>query len=510
MEFGLLGPMRVVGGAGEVALPGKQRVLLAALLLRANRVVPMGTLIEVLWDDSPPPSARNTTHGYVKRLRGMLGGEGGERITTRDPGYVITVDSGELDLDSFTMLCNRARSAAAADDWLSAASQFGAALALWRGDPLADVPSAALQRDEVPALAELRLQALASRIDADLRLGRHAELTAELRQLTSAQPLREQFHGQLMLTLYRCGRQADALAAFRRIDRLLRDELGIAPGPELQQLHQRILAADPALAAEPARGADLAPAGGQASADPLPPPPTPAQLPADTTDFTGRDAQADLLCDLLAARPGAGRTGAVVISAVAGMGGIGKTALAVHVAHRLRYRFPDGQLFVSLQGATSPLRPGDVLARFLGDLGVPDAEIPAGEAERGARYRTLLASRRILIVLDDARDAAQVRPLLPGSASCAVIVTSRSTLPGLSGAALLGLDVLNRDEAYALFSGIAGPGRVAAEPGRGGQRARLVRGTAARHPDRGEPGSPRDRAGASPTSAESWPMSRDG
>jgi tetratricopeptide (TPR) repeat protein len=190
----------------------------------------------------------------------------------------------------------------------------------------------------------------------------------------------------------------------------------------------------------------------------------PAQLPPDTADFTGRVEQVDLLCGLLGAEPAQDRPGAVVISAISGMGGVGKTALAVHVAHRLRDRFPDGQLFVSLQGATRPLRPAEVLARFLRDLGVPDTAIPAGEAERAARFRTLLAGRRMLILLDDARDVSQVRPLLPGTAGCAVIVTSRSALPGLPGSTLLDLEVLDQDAAQALFCAIGGPDRAAAEP----------------------------------------------
>jgi DNA-binding SARP family transcriptional activator len=465
VEFGVLGPLQVDGGNAPLA--GKQRVVLATLLLRANRVVPVDALIDAVWDDAPPASARTTLQGHVKRLRQDADVQVAGRVVTRPPGYLITVADGELDLDRFTGLCDRARPLADQGDWRGASGLFGEALALWRGEPLADVPSAVLERSEAPRLAELRMRAVESRVEMDLRLGRHAGLVAELRRLVSAEPLREGLHGQLMLALYRCGRQAEALQVFRAIDRRLRGELGIAPGPELSRLHQRILTADPSLAE------GVTPVVGQVAADAVTltadpaavaPPVVPAQLPADTVDFTGRDEQVAMLCGLLATPPDRARPGAVVISAVAGMGGIGKTALAVHAAHRLRYRFPDGQLYVSLRGATSPLPPSEVVARFLRDLGDRDAAIPAGEEERAARYRSVLAGRKVLVVLDDARDAAQVRPLLPGSAGCAVIVTSRNMLPDLPGAAPLGLGVLGPDEALALFSAIIGAARAAAEP----------------------------------------------
>ena len=470
MEFGVLGPLQVNGG--DVVLPPKQRVLLAALLLRANRVVPVDVLVDAVWGDTPPASARTTLQGYVKHLRHNADIRVGERVVTRSPGYLIRVEAGELDRDRFTGLCDRARAAMAGDDWPGAAGLFADALALWRGEPLADVPSVLLQQTELPRLAELRMSAVESRVDAELRLGQHGELIAELRQLVGAEPLRERLHGQLMVALYRCGRQAEALEAFCLIDRRLRDELGISPGPELRELHQRILTSDPALTSDllprlnkPPEHADTPsdhlPADGRADAGF---PPAPAQLPADTADFTGRAEQVRLLCDLLAASPDAERPGAVVISAVAGMGGIGKTALAVHVAHRLRERFGDGQLYVHLRGVSSPLRSSEVLARFLRDLGEADEAIPAEQEERAARYRSLLADRSMLVVLDDARDAAQVRPLLPGGSGCAVLVTSRGVLAGLAGAAQLSLDTLDEDEARDLFTAIVGAPRAAAEP----------------------------------------------
>jgi DNA-binding SARP family transcriptional activator len=462
-EFGVLGPIRAASGAAIAVLPAKERIALATLLLGNGQVISTSALIEALWDEDPPPGARNGLQGHIKQLRRLLGPSGG-RIITKAPGYLIEVRPGELDLDRFTRLTDRAGSAATAGDWADAATLLNEALALWRGEPLSDVPSLILQRNEAPRLAELRAQALDGRIEADLRSGRHDEVTPELRQLVAAHPHRERSWGQLMLALYRGGRPGEALAAYQEARRILHEDLGVNPGRQLQELQQRILTADSALHDDMTGSSPAAQSAARPDANGHPPWGAPAQLPADTADFTGRSAQVDLLCGLLAAEPAAGRAGAVVISAVAGMGGIGKTALAVHAAHRLRDRYPGGQLFVCLQGATCALRPAEVLARFLRDLGVPDAAIPAGQAERAARYRTLLTDRRMLIVLDDARDAAQVRPLLPGTAGCAVLITSRSALPGLPGTALLNLAALDQPEASDLFSAIIGADRAAAEP----------------------------------------------
>lgn len=465
----MLGPVRAANGATVAVLPAKERIVLAALLLRAGQVVATSALIEALWDNDPPANARNSVQVRVSQLRKLLGPAGG-RIVTKPPGYLIEVRAGELDLDRFTRLTGQARSAARASNWDDSATLLNEALGLWRGEPLSDIPSPLLQRNETPRLAELRAQALDARVEADLHSGRHDAVTAELRQLVAAQPHRERSWAQLMLALYRGGRAGEALAAYQEARRILSADLGVDPGRPLQDLQHRILTADPALiddrtgprAATEENGTPTAARPDTAAGVPLAG--APAQLPADTADFTGRGAQVESLCGLLAAEPAEGRAGAVVISAVAGMGGIGKTALAVHAAHRLRNRYPDGQLFASLQGATSALRPVDVLARFLRDLGVPDAGIPAGEEERAARYRTLLADRRMLIVLDDAGDAAQVRPLLPGTAGCGVLITSRSTLPGLPGKALLNLEVLDQSEAGDLFGAIIGADRAAAEP----------------------------------------------
>ena len=451
------------GGPVELRAP-MARNLLAALLLNANRVVSVAQLVDVLWGDDPPVTAVASLHNRVMGLRAFLaagqaatGQEGAERaapgvgsgrIRTVAPGYLIEVAAGDLDLEVFSGLLARGREACAAADWEKAADELEAGLALWRGDPLEDVTSPLLRETEVPRLMLRRLDAQEALVDAYLQLGRIQEAIGDLGGLTAAHPLRERFHAQLMLACYRAGRRADALAAYRRAREVLADELGVDPGPELQQLHQRILAADQRLA----------------TPSPIPAVIRPAQLPADVADFTGREEQVKQLYDLLSQERGSSRPGAMVISAIVGAPGMGKTALATHVAHQVADIFSDGQLHVSLQGASGPVEPFEVLGRFLRDLGMPDSAIPAGEDERAGRYRTLLAGRRILVVLDDARDAAQVRPLLPGSATCAVITTSRHDLTSLAGAVPLSLDVFGYDEARALFTAIAGAGRVSGEP----------------------------------------------
>jgi DNA-binding SARP family transcriptional activator/tetratricopeptide (TPR) repeat protein len=456
LYFTVLGPVRVTADGQSPALPPMERVLLAMLLLGAGRVVPVSALVRALWDDAPPPTARNAVQAHVRRLRQLLGPAAAARVITRAPGYVVEVRPGELDLREFTGLRDRAQAEAREGNWPRAASLLHEALALWSGEALSGTPSAHLQRTEAPRLASLREQALDARIDADLRMGRHDSVVGELRARADAHPLRERPWGQLMLALYRAGRQGEALAAYQQVRAALRTELGVDPGEELRQLHQQILTADPAIAAPAIGGMTGAGLRGDV--------PSPQQLPADLPDFLGRDQQARLLRGLLGTAPGRERPGAVVIAVIAGMGGIGKTALAVRVAHQLRDRFPDGRLFVNLQGTESPLPAPDVLARFLRDLGVPESGIPAGEAERAARFRSLTATRRMLIVLDDARTAAQVRPLLPGTAGCAVLITSRTTLTGLSGAVHAGLAALTPAESRSLLAGIIGPDRTDADP----------------------------------------------
>jgi DNA-binding SARP family transcriptional activator/tetratricopeptide (TPR) repeat protein len=462
MEFGLLGPLAVRRGDTAVLVrAGKQRAVLAALLLNANRVVPVEELADMLWGSEPPPSAAVTVQNHVSRLRKALGDKGHSLIGTQPRGYVIRVSDGELDLSRFEVLLVAAREAARDGSWDAAAAHARAALALWRGEPLADVESDLLAEREVPRLADLRLQALEIRIEADVQAGRHAEVTGQLRQLAATHPLREHLHALLMLALYRDGRQAEALAAYQAARRVLIEELGGEPGRELQSLHEQIRAADPALdRSGPERLAAGAPRV------------VPQDLPAAVRHFTGRAGELAALTRLLD-EPA---QGVVVVSAIGGTAGVGKTALAVHWAHQVAGRFPDGQLHVNLRGydLAGPITAADALAGFLRTLGVPGPDIPPGEEQRAARYRSLLADKRMLVVLDNAGTADQVRPLLPGAPGCAVVVTSRDALAGLvarDGAVRLDLDMLPLAEAVALLIELIGePAR--ADPHAAAQLAR--------------------------------------
>jgi DNA-binding SARP family transcriptional activator/Tfp pilus assembly protein PilF len=458
VEFGLLGPLVV--GAGESRVPvsaGKQRVLLAALLLRANQVVSAAELAEAVWEGRPPETARVTLQNYVKRLRQALGPVGYERIVTRPAGYLIEVGPGELDVTRFGELEQAGRAAAQAAAWPDAVAQLNAALALWRGEPLADVPSHVLAQAEMPRLAEMRLGTLETRIDADLHLGRHHEVIAELQALTAAEPLRERLHELLMLALYRSGQRDTALAAYRYIRRHLVDEIGIEPGPGLRELNQRIRRSDPGLLLRPPPAGPAAAGGRDQRARPM-------TLPTAVPGFTGRERELEVLSGM-ARRPG----GPVLITAIGGTAGVGKTALAVQWARRAAAEFPDGQLYVNLRGfgPAEPLPPAEALRGFLDALQVPATQIPADLNGQQALYRTLLDRRRVLILLDNARDPEQVRPLLPVSPTSVVLVTSRDELAGLiaaDGARPITLDVLSDAEAYRLMAERIGAARLAAEP----------------------------------------------
>jgi hypothetical protein len=332
---------------------------------------------------------------------------------------------------------------------------------LWRGEPLADVGSEVLAR-RIPQLTETYLQAVETRIEAEVHLGRHAEVISELRRLTSDQPFREHAHALLMRALYRCGRQGEALAAYQAARRILIGELGSEPGPELHQMHQWVLNRDPGLGAPgPAAAGGPVPAAADG-----PVPVMPREVPGTVGHFVGRLRELTEL-DRLLDGPRDG-PGAMVISAIGGTAGVGKTALAVQWAHRVTSRFPDGQLYVNLRGydPEQPVRPTDALAGFLRSLGVPGQDIPAEVDERAARYRSLLAGRRMLVFLDNAREAGQIRPLLPGTPGCVTVVTSRDSLAGLvarHGAARLDLDLLPLTDAVGLLEDLIGE-RATADP----------------------------------------------
>ncbi|MEV6878393.1 tetratricopeptide repeat protein [Amycolatopsis sp. NPDC051128] len=465
LTFGLLGPLDVVRDGHQIALnTGKLRVVLATLLLRANRTVSVDELVERLWGESAPSGARKTAQLYAMRLRRALGDDSHPRplVLTRPGGYVIELEaSGQLDISRVDQLHGEAKAAAHAGDLVAESALLGKALALWRGRPLDDVPSESLQREVVPKLEETRLLLTGRRLQIGLELGRHQEIIGDLGQLTGEHPWHERFWIQLITALHRSGRLAEALDTCRRMRELFRAELGIDPGEELQQLHRELLAGSVSASAPAAEAPPRAVAGTTpftASIDQLPPP---------VRRFVGRARLVEKLTALVVAGPD---QDSVPIINVSGPPGIGKTALALHVAHRLGAHFPDGHLYVNLRGYTAdpPLPPSAVLIRFLLALGVPLGHIPVEIDEQTALYRSMLAGRRMLVLLDDAAHPDQVRPLLPGRPGCVVLVTSRSDLRGLAathGVDQLRLSVLSAEDSAEVLAGLIGVERASAEPG---------------------------------------------
>ncbi|MFQ3562179.1 BTAD domain-containing putative transcriptional regulator [Streptomyces gramineus] len=447
LRFSVLGPVRA-WREGQPLSTGspQQRALLAALLLREGRTATAAELIDALWGPEPPSQALAAVRTYASRLRKIL--DPGV-LVSESGGYAVRgLGEGALDLAVVQELAGEAEKARGAGDLGRARELLGRALSRWDGEALAGVPGPYADAHRV-RLDEWRLQLLESRLDMDLEQGCHAEVVSELTALTAAHPLRERLRELLMLALYRSGRQAEALAVYADTRRLLSEELGVDPRPGLRDLQQRILQADPALA-EPSSPAAEAPAVLV----------RPAQLPATVPDFTGRTACAAELGEVLASAEGR----VMAVSALAGIGGVGKTTLAVHVAHQARSAFPDGQLYVDLQGAGArAAEPETVLGSFLRALGTPDSAIPDALDDRAALYRSVLDGRRVLVLLDNAKDAAQVRPLLPGTEGCAALITSRVRMVDLAGAHLVDLDVMSPEEALQLFTRIVGTERVAAE-----------------------------------------------
>ncbi|MFD7657380.1 BTAD domain-containing putative transcriptional regulator, partial [Actinosynnema sp. NPDC059797] len=442
-EFGVLGPLvvRRDGRAVQVTA-AKHRIVLATLLLGANRSVPSAELIRRVWGEAPPDRAAQTLPVYVMRLRRALGEP--QLIRTTSTGYRIDLPPGALDLHRFEALAGRGAELVRAGRAVAAVEEYERALACWRGVPLADVPSESLHEVEAANLVERRLLVTSELVDAKLGLGRCEEVIADLRRLTARHPLRERFWSQLMVALHRADRQADALDAYRQAATVLARELGVDPGDSLRAVHRAILTGDPA----PPRVVE--PAWEPA-----------AQLPAPVGNFVGRTAELTRVSGLLS------RSGATVV--VCGPPGVGKTAFAVAAGHAARERYPDGQLYVDLRGhsPSPPLSTSAVLARFLRALGVRSDHIPVGEDELVRGYRARLRGRRVLITLDNAASAEQVLPLLPkepghGDPGCSVVVTSRNELRP-PRATTVRLDVLRGDEAWKLLARSLGPEAAAAQ-----------------------------------------------
>ncbi|MFV2084563.1 BTAD domain-containing putative transcriptional regulator [Micromonospora sp. LOL_021] len=397
---------------------------MALLALEANRLVPMERLIDAVWEDTPPSTARGQVQICLSTLRrAFTGRDLASPFETHRCGYLLRVADGQLDVDVFGRLIAEARSIASIGDLAAAAERLRAALALWNGPALAGLPGRILEAGR-KRLEELRTAAIEERIRLDLALGRHEEVIGELIWLIERDRLRERLYALLMLALYGSGRQAEALDVYHAARTAFVDMLGIEPGDELRRLEQGILRGDSDLEL-PTRHAT-----GRPSYRPTAQRPTPCQLPSDTADFIGREDEVTAACEALA--PGRADGRAVPVVSVTGRAGIGKSALALHVAHRMLAGYPDGQLYASLDPANG--RTEQVLPRFLRALGVDRADIPAEIDEQAHLYRSRLAGQRILVVLDGVTDESQVQPLLPGSGTCGVLVTSRSALVGLPGA----------------------------------------------------------------------------
>jgi len=448
----VLGPVEVWLDGRLVALPGRLRTVTTILALSAGRRVGVDRLAEAIWGDDLPDNVRGALQVLVTRLRRVLGPD---IVRTEAAGYLLNVAPDNVDCLRFERLLDEA---AAEREEATHRVRLVAALAVWRGLPFEGTSSAWLHEVEAPRLEERRLGALERRIDLDLQAGLHSDVIGELRGLTTQYGLRETFWCQLMLALYRSERQADALETYRQLRQLLADELGIEPGSGARSLHQRILNSDPTLMTVTQHAA--VPVARQL--------PVPRQLPGSIGGFVGRATELARLEALLPAE--AATPSAVEIAVIAGSAGIGKTTLAVHWAHRVADRFPDGQLYVNLRGfdpSGQVMEPAEALRAFLDALEVPPQSIPASAEAQAGIYRSLLAGKRMLVLLDNARDADQVRPLLPGLPGCLVLITSRNQLSGLiaaQAAHLISVDLLTSVEARQLLASRVGGERLAAEP----------------------------------------------
>ena len=531
LRVGVLGPVTAWYGQDELHVgQPRQQAVLGILAMRANRVISRAELVDAVWGHDPPASAEGGIYTYVAGLRRIiepgrsLRGPG-RVLVSSGAGYVLHLVPGQPDAVAFEQQLARARQLRRSGDLAGTVKALEGALGLWRGVAFAGVPGPFAETERA-RLAELRSTAAEERADVLLALGRHSEVVPDLTAMVADHPLRERMRGLLMIALYRTGRQAEALRVFADGRRMLADELGIDPGSDLSRIHQQVLASDPALnlpattagrraaaghqdrrsGGEPRaangergqngaaaagrtrrRGSTTGPRGSDGSSLPGPQAgpgsgatsswaagsggfPVPAQLPLDAQGFSGRQEElATLHAMLPPARP-AGPDEPVPVVIVSGTAGVGKTALAIHFGRQAAKRFPDGQLYVNLRGrdpGTPPVEPGEALRFLLDAFGVPPHRIVASTEERAALYRSLADGKRMLIVLDNASNAAQVRLLLPGSPGCLVVVTSRNQMAGLvaaEGAALVTLDELSDAEAHEMLARRLGRERVAAEP----------------------------------------------
>lgn len=452
LRIGVLGPLLVVRGEAEAQpRPAGQRAVLALLALALGSPVRLESIIAALWRQEPPDTAAGIVQTYISRLRSLLApapGSGRGRLLSRDAlGYRLHVPYDEMDLVRFRRLARRARSAHALGDSRVASMAYEQALGLWRGEPLADL-DVLRGHPAVTALADERTKIALEYADIACRAGWYDRVLPHLRVLSALDPLDELLHAWQMIALAGSGRQAEALHVYDGLRRRLNEELGVQPSPELRSAQARVL-----------RQEIAAPSGlaGRLAAPTVWLPVY--QLPTAPADFTGRAAECALLTSVISPADEC-----VPVAAISGPPGIGKTALALHVAHQVRARFPDGQLWVQLAGASAhPRDPAEVLGEFLRALGMPDSAVPETIAERAACYRSRLAGRKVLVVADDAASAAQTRPLLPGTAGCALLVASRARLEGLAGAQLVGLEVMTPADSIAMLTRIVGQHRIDAE-----------------------------------------------
>ena len=500
LVVGLLGPVELVspgGGLTGLAQP-MLRILVAMLGVMAGRAVPDEALVDALWGEEWSRERGQNLHTHVSALRRRMAAalpSGGSRVVRSGGGYRLALAEDEVDAGLFRALAARGRQAARAGDIPSAADLFTQALRLWRGPALADVLGLCPRlAGDAAGLEELRAGVLEERVECDLMLGRHGDVVAEGPALVAEFPLSERLAGQLIVALWRSGRRGEALATFDTTRRVLATELGIDPGPELARIHALVLADDASLAI-PAAAVDrggvqpgnpaaerFAGGAGDGRGPALGDAVVPRQLPAGVRFFAGRERELKALDELLSQPGDPGAAGAVVVTALGGMAGVGKTALAVHWARKIADRFPDGQLYVNLRGydpESAPVDANVVTGWFLAALGVPAGAIPAEAQARAGLYRSVLAGKQVLIVLDNARDAAQVRPLLAGGPGCLSVVTSRSSLAGLAAtddARLVRLGVLDEEEAMRMIEARLGRERVASEPAAVADLIRLCAG----------------------------------